>query len=75
MRIVTGLKVIALMAAGVDMQWVHHLWLLPCVTVGHILGMQVHEWLQTGDAKLFNRFLGTALLLVSSVGIATAWNT
>lgn len=72
--VVTGLKVIALMAAGVDMQWIHHLWLLPCVTVGHRVGMQVHEWLQTGDAKLFNRVLGSALLLVSSVGIATAWN-
>ncbi|MEM9603085.1 MAG: TSUP family transporter [Pseudomonadota bacterium] len=72
--VVTGLKVIALMLAGVDMQWVHHLWLLPCVTAGHILGMRIHDWLQTGDATQFNRVLGTALLSVSALGIAhIAW--
>lgn len=67
---VTGAKVIALLLAGVNMQWVHHLWLLPCVTVGHLIGMRVHDWLQTGDPKQFNRALGLALLLVSILGIA-----
>lgn len=73
--IVTGLKVIALMLAGVDMQWIHHLWLLPCVTVGHILGMRVHAWLQSGDSTQFNRVLGSALLLVSVAGVSNILRT
>ncbi len=72
--ILTSLKIIALMLAGVDMQWAHHLWLLPCVTLGHVLGMQVHAWLQSGDTKLFNRVMGTSLLLVSSISIASLWH-
>ncbi|MEM6985139.1 MAG: TSUP family transporter [Pseudomonadota bacterium] len=67
--VVTGAKVIALILAGVDMQWIHHLWLLPCVTLGHLVGMRVHDWLQTGDPTQFNRVLGSALLLVSVIGV------
>lgn len=54
---------------GVDLQWFHHLWLLPCALVGHILGLKVHRYLLSVDDVKFYRFLGLVLFLASAAGI------
>ena len=54
---------------GVDLQWRHQLWLLPCATVGHLLGLRFHEYMLQADTKLFYRVLGFGLLAVSLVGL------
>lgn len=63
-------KLIAFLAAGVDMQWIHHLWLLPCATIGHVIGLKFHDYALQRDTALFFRFLGAGLLIVSVVGLA-----
>ena len=67
--ILTSIKLVSFFIAGVDMQWVHHLWLLPCVTVGHFAGLRLHAKLQQADPVVFYRVLGAALLVVSLIGL------
>ncbi len=62
-------KLIAFVAAGVDMQWIHHLWLLPCAAIGHVLGLKFHDYALQRDTALFFRVLGAGLLVVSLVGL------
>ena len=67
--ILVAVKLTAFLLAGVDMQWVHHLWLLPCATLGHVLGLRFHDYALRADTALFFRFLGSGLLVVSLVGL------
>lgn len=67
--ILVTIKVTAFIYAGVDLQLIHQLWLLPCATVGHFLGMHFHERLMLGETKRFFRVLGSALLLISVLGL------
>nr|WP_067293160.1 TSUP family transporter [Marinobacterium profundum] len=64
------IKVISFLIAGVDLQLIHHLWLLPCAFVGHLLGERFHRALVTAETPLFFRVLGALLILVSLVGMA-----
>ncbi|MEE4659765.1 MAG: sulfite exporter TauE/SafE family protein [Halieaceae bacterium] len=69
--VLVGVKLIAFVAVGVDMQWKHHLWLLPCATLGHLMGLRFHRYtLRSSDTVLFFRVLGVGLLVVSIVGLA-----
>ncbi len=67
--ILVGVKLLAFVAAGVDMQWKHHLWLLPCAALGHVLGLRFHDYTLRADTVLFFRVIGAGLLVVSLVGI------
>ncbi|MEM1145875.1 MAG: sulfite exporter TauE/SafE family protein [Pseudomonadota bacterium] len=67
--VLVALKLIAFVITGVDLQWIHHLWLLPCAFVGHLLGLRFHRYSMNADTELFFRILGAALLLVSASGI------
>ena len=67
------IKVIAFALAGVDFQWIHHLWLLPLVTVGHVLGQMLHVRLVNASTPVFYRFMGSALLIISILGLYKAW--
>ena len=67
--ILVGLKLLAFVATGVDLQWQHHLWLLPCATVGHFIGLRFHRYSLRADTAVFFRYLGVALLLVSAAGL------
>ncbi len=68
--ILVAVKLAAFMVAGVDMQWQHHLWLLPCVAVGHVLGLRFHTYTLQADTAVFFRVMGSGLLVVSLVGLA-----
>jgi hypothetical protein len=64
----------ALIWAGVDLQLIHHLWLLPCAAVGHVIGLYAHGRLLQAESPVFFRLLGAVLLLVSSIGfVSVLW--
>ncbi|MEM6302073.1 MAG: sulfite exporter TauE/SafE family protein [Pseudomonadota bacterium] len=67
--VLVGLKLIAFVITGVDLQWIHHLWLLPCAFIGHLLGLRFHRYSMNADTAIFFRILGGALLSVSVIGI------
>ena len=69
--ILVTIKMAAFIYAGVDLQLIHHLWLLPCAAVGHVIGLRFHHRILEGDPKVFYRVLGVTLLIVSLVGIAS----
>lgn len=69
--ILVVIKMTAYVIAGVDLQLIHHLWLLPCATVGHLIGLRFHEKIVHGDQKKFYRVLGISLLSVSLMGIVS----
>ena len=67
--VLVGLILIAFVLTGVDLLWEHHLWLLPCAFIGHLLGLRFHRYSLNADTAVFFRILGAALLLVSVSGI------
>ena len=69
--ILVTIKMVAFVYAGVDLQLIHHLWLLPCAAIGHVIGLRFHHRILEGDPKVFYRVLGVTLLMVSLVGIVS----
>jgi uncharacterized membrane protein YfcA len=67
--ILTSIKLISFVIVGVDLQLIHHLWLLPCALVGHVLGERLHEKILASETPTFFRILGVALVIVSGAGI------
>jgi uncharacterized membrane protein YfcA len=67
--ILVAVKLVAFLFAGVNMQWIHHLWLLPCAALGHVLGLRFHTYTLQADTALFFRVIGVGLLGVSIVGL------
>jgi len=68
--VLVGIKLAAFVIGGVDLQWVHHLWLLPCAAVGHVLGLRFHRYTLRAETSVFFRVLGGGLLVVSLAGLA-----
>lgn len=69
--ILVTIKMAAFIYAGVDLQLIHHLWLLPCAAIGHVIGLRFHHKIVEGDPKVFYRVLGITLLVVSLMGISS----
>jgi hypothetical protein len=69
--ILVTIKMAAFIYAGVDLQLIHHLRLLPCAAIGHVIGLRFHHKIVEGDPKVFYRVLGITLLVVSLMGIAS----
>lgn len=67
--VLVAVKLSAFLWTGVDLQWRHQLWLLPCATAGHLLGLRFHEYTLQADTKVFFRYLGFGLLAVSVAGL------
>ena len=67
--ILVVIKMTSFIIAGVDLRLIHHLWLLPCAFVGHLLGQQFHAKIQKAETPAFFRVLGIALLTICAVGI------
>jgi len=67
--ILVSIKMVAFIAVGIDLQLIHHLWLLPCATLGHIIGTRLHEKLLLAETPVFFRVLGSALLIISLIGL------
>lgn len=71
--ILVTIKMASFVYYGVDMQLIHHLWLLPCATVGHLIGLRLHDYLQSTDTVRFYRIFGVLLLLTSAGGVFKVW--
>jgi len=69
--ILVVIKMTAFLIAGVDLQLIHHVWLLPCATLGHLIGLRFHQKIVDGDPKIFYRVLGISLLSVSLMGVVS----
>ncbi len=67
--ILVTIKMAAFVYVGVDLQWLHHLWLLPAAALGHVIGLKFHQRLVSGDVRVFYRYLGAVLLAISLVGL------
>ncbi|ASK20810.1 TSUP family transporter [Vreelandella alkaliphila] len=67
--ILVMIKMASFIIAGVDLQLIHQLWLLPCAFIGHLLGEKAHRYMLKADTGLFFRVLGAVLILVSVVGL------
>lgn len=67
--ILVVIKMVSFIIADVDLQLIHHLWLLPCAFAGHLLGERVHRYMLAADSQVFFRVLGIVLILVSLVGL------
>lgn len=70
--ILVVIKMISFFIAGVDLQLIHHLWLLPCAFVGHLLGQRFHNKIQKAETAVFFRVIGAALLIICFVGFYTS---
>ncbi|MBB3048455.1 hypothetical protein FHR99_002729 [Litorivivens lipolytica] len=70
--VLVAIKMAAFVYFEVDLQLIHHLWLLPCAFIGHLIGLRFHRHMLQTDAAVFMRFLGTALLVISLVGLTRA---
>jgi uncharacterized membrane protein YfcA len=71
--ILVAIKLGAFIYVDVDMQWQHHLWLLPCAAVGHVIGLRFHAYTLRAETKVFFRVIGIGLLSVSMVGLYRLW--
>lgn len=71
--ILVFIKLAAFILADVDLQLIHHLWLLPCAALGHVIGLKVHQRMLQSETPVFFRVLGTVLLIVSLVGLLQAF--
>lgn len=67
------IKCAAFLWAGVDFQLIHHLWLLPCATLGHFIGLHFHKKIVEAETPIFFRVLGAALVVISLMGLYRAW--
>jgi hypothetical protein len=65
------IKLTAFIWVGLDLQLIHHLWLLPCAAIGHVIGLRFHDRILKAETPVFFRLLGVVLLIVSSVGIVS----
>ena len=67
--ILVAIKMSAFIYAGIGLQLIHHIWLLPCAAIGHIIGLRFHHYILTADTAVFYRVVGIALLIISITGL------
>ncbi len=66
--VLVSIKMIAFMVMGVDIDWQFSLYLIPVAAIGHIIGLKMHDKIIAND-QLFKKWIGSALLLISSFGL------
>lgn len=71
--ILTAIKLLSFVVVGIDLQLQHHLWLLPCAAIGHVLGQRFHSRIVAAESPTFFRVIGVALIVVSGVGLWKAF--
>ncbi|WP_271273708.1 TSUP family transporter [Aliamphritea hakodatensis] len=66
------IKLASFVIAGVDLQLIHHLWLLPLGYIGHVIGEKAHQKMLAAETPVFFRILGSVLIVVSMMGLVKA---
>ena len=67
--ILVAIKMAAFVWAGIDLQLLYALMLLPCAGIGHVLGLKIHERMLKAETKIFFQVLGSVLLVISGIGL------
>ena len=67
--VLVTIKMAAFVYFDIDLQLIHHLWLLPCAAIGHVIGLRFHQHMLKAETPLFFRFLGLTLLVISLLGL------
>lgn len=67
--VLVSIKLFAFNLAGVDLQLIASLWLLPAAGIGHIIGQKFHQRLLQRSNARFYQVLGWVLLSTSLVGL------
>jgi hypothetical protein len=67
--ILVMIKMAAFVWLDIDLQLIHHLWLLPCAAIGHVIGLYAHDRILRAETPIFFRVMGSVLLIVSSIGM------
>jgi uncharacterized membrane protein AbrB (regulator of aidB expression) len=67
--VLVAMKLAAFVVSNVDLQLRHHLWLLPCATIGHLVGLRFHRYTLNAVNRVYFRLLGVGLLAVSVAGL------
>jgi uncharacterized membrane protein YfcA len=70
--VLVTIKMAAFVYFDVDLQLIHHLWLLPCAAIGHVIGLRFHDHMLEADTPVFFRVLGSTLLAISLLGLTRA---
>lgn len=73
--ILVTIKMTAFIWAGIDLQLLHTLILLPCAGLGHVVGLRLHKAMLKAESQLFFRVLGSVLLTISAIGLGRALMT
>jgi len=63
------MKLAVLWSVDVNFWWFHHLWLLPCAALGHVIGLKLHDYLMAGDAAGFKQVIGAVLVVICGLGL------
>jgi hypothetical protein len=66
--ILVAIKMTAFVVVGVSIDWQFSLYLIPITAIGHILGIIMHKRIIEND-QYFKKWVGGALLLISSIGM------
>ena len=66
------IKMSAFAALGIELNTLTALLLLPIAAIGHVAGLKTHEIILQND-RLFKRWVGGGLLLVSLLGLWNLW--
>lgn len=71
--ILVTIKMAAFIYVGLDLQLIHHIWLLPCAAIGHVIGLRAHDKMLNAETPVFFRVLGITLLIISLIGLYQGW--
>ena len=66
--ILVSIKMITFVAMGVEIDWMLAIHLIPVAAIGHVIGLKTHDKIIAND-QLFKKWIGSALLLISSFGL------
>ena len=66
--ILVSIKMITFVIMSVTIEWEVALYLIPIAAIGHVIGLRAHDQIIAND-QLFKKWIGLALLLISSLGL------
>ncbi len=66
--VLVAIKMSTFAVLGIDLHLLTALTLLPVAAIGHVIGLRVHDAILRNDQK-FKRWIGTGLMVVSSLGL------
>ena len=66
--VLVSIKMVAFLIVGVAIHWKIALLMLPVAAIGHFIGLRFHDRIMEND-RTFKQWIGTALFLVSSLGL------